>query len=99
METIQDKMTIGVFEAVERMKASTAAGEPFSFAFRKWDRQRRRGGDLRRVCRAVLRPKAGDDDVADASHKLFFRDVDTGENLVCWQPLIVEFNGMATILS
>lgn len=94
-----EKKTIGVFEAIDRMKAISEAGETFSFAFRKWDRQRHRGGDLRRVSRAVLRPKAGDDDISEASHKLFFRDVDTGENLVCWQPLIVEFNGMSTILS
>lgn len=96
---MEPQKTIDLYLAIGRMRALSAAGVPFTLEFRKWDSHRRRGGDLRRVERAMLRSKAADDVVANASHKLFVRDVDTGDNLTCWHPLIVGFNGLSVTLS
>lgn len=91
--------SIDLYRAIDRMRALSDAGVSFTLEFRKWDSSRRRGGDLRRVERAALRAKAADDAVAGASHKLFIRDLDTGDNLTCWHPLIVGLNGMRVTLS
>ena len=45
------------------------------------------------------RPKASDERVSNASYKLFFTDTDTGRALNCWQCLIMEFNGLRTVLN
>lgn len=81
------------------MKEISARGATFSFKFRKYDRSRRKGGDLVTVSAAKLRPKASDEAVENSSYKLYYVDTETGEARVCWQPLIVEFNGLRTILT
>jgi len=88
---------INLYQAVEQMRKLTAQGETFSLKFRKWDRQRRRGGDLAVIPHARLRKKASDEQVAHSSHKLFFTDTDTGRARVCWQCLLIEFNGRKVI--
>ncbi|MDO4165248.1 MAG: hypothetical protein Q4D56_12840 [Bacteroides sp.] len=90
--------SIDLYIAVARMKEITKAGGTFSLKFRKYDRQRGRGGDL--VClKAVrLRKKPTDEQVQHADHKLFIVDTETGEARTCWQILVVEFEGMKTIL-
>lgn len=90
---------IDLYQAVEQMKAISQAGGTFAVKFRKWDRQRLKGGDLCHVAAARLRSKAADEQVENSSYKLFFVDTETGQNKVCWQPLIVEFNGKRTILN
>lgn len=75
------------------MRQISAAGGTFSLAFRKWNADTRRGGDMARFAAVRLRPKASDEKVAHASHKLFFTDTETGRALNCWHPLIMEFNG------
>ena len=90
---------IDLYEAISRMKEISARGDTFAFKFRKWNRQTGRGGDLVTVNAAKVRPKANDEDVANSSHKLYFVDVETGRARVCWQPLIVEFNGARTVLN
>lgn len=94
-----EQKTIKLFDAIAQMRELSARGETFSFKFRKWNRQTGRGGDLVIIRAAKMRPKATDEDVANSSHKLFFVDADTGQQRVCWQPLIVEFNGMRTVLN
>ncbi len=90
---------ISIYEAVKKMREMSARGESFSFKFRKWDRQRMRGGDLAVVTAAKLRPRAADEDVVHSSSKLYYVDTETGQQRVCWQPLIVEFNGVRTVLN
>lgn len=91
--------TIDLYEAVRRMKEITDAGGTFSFKFRKYDRRRLSGGDLAFIPKAKLRPKASGEKISDADYKLFFLDVEQNRPLVCWQVLIMEFNGMKTILN
>lgn len=84
---------VNIYDAVARMKEISVAGGTFSLKFRKWNRARRKGGDLAVVPKARIRQKASDEKIAHASHKVFFTDTDTGRARNCWQCLIVEFNG------
>ena len=90
--------TIDLYQAVDEMRRITSAGGSFSMKFRKWNRQTADGGDLAYIKEARLRPKARDSEVKNASYKLFFRDMETGRDLVCWACFLVEFNGMQPIL-
>ena len=90
--------TIDLYQAVAEMKAISVTGGTFSMKFRKWNRQTNDGGDLAYIKAARVRPKPSDREVKNASYKLFFRDMETGRDLVCWECLLVEFNGMKTIL-
>lgn len=89
---------IDLFEAIHEMREKSARGETFSMKFRKWDRQRCRGGELVTVNSARVRPAASDEKISHASHKLFFTDCETGRAMICWQILIVEYNGKKTSL-
>lgn len=89
---------IDLYEAIDQMKKISLAGGTFSLKFRKWNRQTNKGGDMVTVKAARIRPKASDEKIANASYKLFFTDTETGLARNCWQPLIMEFNGMKTIL-
>lgn len=90
--------TINLYRAIDEMRRISAAGGTFEMKFRKWNRRTRSGGDMAHIAAARLRPKAGDEAVENSSYKLYFTDTDSGEPRVCWQPLIMEFNGMKTIL-
>lgn len=96
-----DKTTapIDVFEAIEQMKRISLSGGTFSFKFRKWNRATRSGGDVVTVNAARIRPKASDEKIEYSSYKLYFTDTETGLARVCWQPLIIEFNGRRTVLN
>ena len=88
-----EQKTVNIYEAVERMREISNAGDTFALKFRKWDRQRKSGGDLAVVKAARIRKKASDEKIENSSHKVFFTDTATGRALVCWMCLIVEFNG------
>lgn len=90
---------IDLYRAIDEMKEISARGGTFSIRFRKWNRDTRRGGDMAHIAHARIRPKAADENVANASYKLFFTDTDTGRALNCWQCLIMEFNGLRTVLN
>lgn len=96
---MEAKIGVELYDTLAEMKRISAAGGTFSMKFRKWNRETRSGGDLVCVNKARLRPKASDEKVADSSYKLFYTDTETGLARVCWQPLIVEFNGRQTVLS
>lgn len=91
--------TIDLYDAIERMKSISLCGGTFSMKFRKWNRATRSGGDLVTVHAARIRPKASDEKIEHSSYKLFYTDTETGQARVCWQPLIMEFNGLRTILN
>lgn len=88
-----EKETIQVYDAIREMERLSEAGDEFSFSFYKYNRETRTGGDLVRISRARLRRKTPDDVIAHSSYKLFFYDIDGRRPRVCWQVLIVEFNG------
>lgn len=90
----KDTQTINLYTAIERMKQISADGDTFSVTFRKYDLQRRTGGDAVRLKYARLRKKTSDAEIENSSHKLFLTDTETGKALNCWQILITEFNGI-----
>lgn len=90
---------IDLYEAIGQMKRISLAGGTFSLTFRKWNRQTRKGGDVVKINMARVRPKAKDEQISDASYKLFFTDTETGRALNCWQMLITSFNGHRTVLN
>ena len=92
----KDIQRINVYTAIEQMKRLSQEGETFSLSFRKYDRQRQSGGDTVRLNHARLRPKASDEEIENASYKLFLVDTDTGRAINCWQILVTSFNGIKT---
>ncbi len=95
----KETQPIDLYDAIEQMKRISLAGGTFSVTFRKWNRQTHKGGDVVKVSRARIRPKAKDEKISDASYKLFFTDTETGLARNCWQVLITEFNGRRTVLN
>lgn len=67
----KDIQRINVYTAIEQMKRLSQEGETFSLSFRKYDRQRHSGGDTVRLNHVRLRPKASDEEIENASYKLF----------------------------
>lgn len=47
---------------------------------------------------ARLRSKTSDEKIENSSYKLFYTDTETGLAANCWQVLIMEFNGMKTVV-
>lgn len=90
--------TINLYRAIEEAREISESGGTFCIKFRKWNRATRDGGDLAVIEKARCRPKATDEKVANASHKLFLTDTETGRPLVCWHPLIMEIDGKRTTL-
>ncbi len=88
-----EQATVNIYDAVERMREISAGGGTFALKFRKWDRQRHKGGDVVLLKLARLRKKASDEHIKHSSHKVFLTDTATGRAIVCWMCLIVEFNG------
>ena len=72
--------------------------ETFAISFRKYDRQRNKGGDLVRLKYARLRKKTSDSEIENSSYKLFIVDTQTGKALNCWQILVTEFQGKKTYI-
>ena len=91
--------TIDLYAAIEDMRRTSQAGGTFSMKFRKWNRDACRGGDIVAVNAARMRPKASDEKIANSSYKLYFTDTETGQARVCWQPLIIEYEGKRTVLT
>lgn len=90
--------TIDLYAAIEQMKQISNTGGTFSMKFRKHNRKTSAGGDLVTVKEARLRKKTSDEEIQNSSYKLFYVDTETGQAANCWQILIVEFNGMKTIV-
>lgn len=82
-----------VYAAIKEMREISEKGGTFSLKHRKWDRQRGKGGDLAHVSEARLRPAAKEEQIENSDFKLFYTDTQTGMAKVCWQMLLVEFNG------
>jgi hypothetical protein len=76
------------------MRELTQKNKLFSFRHGTYNRDKNTTDGIRFVEKAQLRPAAKEDDVANADSKLFYRDELLKENRVCWQPLIIEFNGV-----
>jgi len=90
---------IKLYDAIAEMRRLTANGETFSMTHATYNRDKRNTNGFRAVRCARLRPAAKDDDVVNADFKLFYFDEDEKLPRVCWQPLIMFFNGKKIKLS
>lgn len=98
LPTFASMENMNLFSAIAEMRKLTAQGIPFSFEHHTWDSERRQSNGLRRVHKALLRPAAKGDNLANADHKLFYEDLTISDPAKarrnCWQILIVRFNGI-----
>lgn len=93
---------ISVYDAIAKMRKLTAQGIPFYFEHFTWDSDRQKAEGKRTVNKALLRPAAKSDNLANADYKLFYEDLMIGDpkkaRRNCWQMLIVNFNGVEVSL-
>jgi hypothetical protein len=89
---------ISLYEAIKQMREITARGQYFSFVHATYNRDKRNTSGIREVKRAKVRPAAKGDDIIHSGYKLFYYDDFYREDRVCWQPLIMFFNGKRVIL-
>lgn len=89
---------IDLYQSIREMRAISKAGGTFTIKFRKWNRATMKGGDLVIIEHARIRHGVSDEVIDHASEKLFITDTDTGRALNCWVCLVMEFNGMRTII-
>ncbi|RHA57618.1 hypothetical protein DW932_18065 [Bacteroides intestinalis] len=82
-----------VYEAINEMRRCSERGESFSFAFMSYSYERRKSGGIVKIERARLRKQSRKENNRFADYMLNFIDLDTMEYGMCWQPLLLEFNG------
>lgn len=75
------------------MRRCSECGENFSFAFMSYSYERRKSGGIVKIERARLRKQSRKENNRFADYMLNFIDLDTMEYGMCWQPLLLEFNG------
>jgi hypothetical protein len=92
-------VTIGLYEAVNQMRKLTTQGKTFHFSHATYNRDSHTTDGIRDVLEAKLRPAAAKDDIDNADFKLFYYDEMIGKPRVCWQMLIMTFNGMKVELN
>ena len=90
---------IDLYEAIKQMRMLTSKGASFSFVHSTWDKSRQICNGFRSVSKARLRPAAKCDDLENADYKLFYMDEDLNEPRICWQMLIMFFNGKKVVLN
>lgn len=88
-----------VYEAIEQMRALSERGESFSFSFMSYSYDRRKSDGIVHVERARLRKQCTKKQNRFADYMLNYYDMDTVEDGRCWQPLLLEFNGIELELS
>ena len=82
-----------VYEAINEMRRCSECEESFSFAFMSYSYERRKSGGIVKIERARLRKQSRKENNRFADYMLNFIDLDTMEYGMCWQPLLLEFNG------
>ena len=90
--------TISLYQAIKEMRELSSRDQYFSFTHATYNRATRQTNGIREVKRARVRPAAKGDDIRNADFKLFYHDFFYHEDRVCWQPLIMFFNGKKVIL-
>lgn len=91
--------TIDLYEAIRKMRELTQQGQSFSFSHATYNRDRQSSEGIRIVRQAILRPAAKGDDLSNADFKLFYLDQEINLPRICWQPLIMYFEGKKVILN
>lgn len=85
---------MNVYEAINQMRACSERGETFSFAFMSYSYERRRSEVVVKIEHARLRKQSHKKNNRFADYMLNFIDMDTMDYEMCWQPLLLEFNGI-----
>lgn len=87
-----------VYEAIEQMRAMSAKGETFSFAFMSFSYTRKKSEGIVHVEHAKLTKQSKKENNRFSNYMLNYMDMDSMETHQCWQPLLLEFNGEPLIL-
>lgn len=88
-----------VYDAINEMRACSERGESFSFSFMSYSYERRKSDGIVKIEHARLRRQSRKENNRFADYMLNFIDLDTMEYGMCWQPLLLEFNGEELELS
>lgn len=76
------------------MRRRSERGENFSFAFMSYSYERRKSDGVVKVERARLRKQSRKETNRFADYMLNYINLDTMENGMCWQPLLLEYDGL-----
>ena len=86
--------TMNVYESIRQMKVLTDQGKTFSFSFMSYSIDKHKSHGIVTVEHAKLRAGNRKDRTRYNDYLLNFVDMDTLEDKTCWQPLLLEFNGI-----
>lgn len=89
---------MNVYEAIEKMRKLSAAGESFSFTFMSYNSSAGKSDGVVEVRHCMLRARQSADYNKNAEYMESYIDLDTGEYRQFWQPLLMTFEGEKTIL-
>lgn len=89
---------MNVYEAIEKMRKLSAAGESFSFTFMSYNSSAGKSDGVIEVRHGMLRTRQSTDYNKNAEYMESYIDLDTGEYRQFWQPLLMTFEGEKTIL-
>lgn len=82
-----------IYDAIRRMKEKSERGEAFSFAFMSYSYERNKSNGIIKIEHAKLRKQSTLENNRFADYMLNFIDMDTLEYGMCWQILLLEFDG------
>jgi len=88
-----------VYEAINKMRALSKVGKPFSFGFMSYSEDRATSHGIVEVQNARLRKQSTTEQDKNADIKLNYFNLDTCEYGSFYQPLLMEFNGERLVLS
>ena len=94
MDVCRYLRAMNVFEAIRQMKVLTDKGKTFSFSFMSYSIDKNKSHGIVTVEHAKLRAGNRKDRTRYNDYLLNFVDMDTLEEKTCWQPLLLEFNGI-----
>ena len=83
-----------LYKAIAQMRKLTSEGKTFSFSFMSFNSDTNESEGIKEISNAKLRTAAKNDDVKNSDYKLFYYDCDAKLPRVCWQPLLMSFNGV-----
>ncbi|TCO88167.1 hypothetical protein EV202_12750 [Bacteroides heparinolyticus] len=82
-----------LYKAIEEMRRLSSEGKSFSFSFMSYSYERRKSDGVVTINKARLRKQSRKDTNRFADYMLNFIDLHTMEYGMCWQPLLLSFNG------
>lgn len=82
-----------VYDAIRQMEELTRVGKTFSFSFMSYSYDKSVSHGPVTVLHAKLLPSNRKERNQFSDYMIRYRDMDTYEDKMCWQPLLLEFNG------